>query len=114
ATAVAVANQLIDDNVDVILPGCNTDFQVAVASTADPKNKLVCSRCNADPTIADRFKVYSPTGMAGNYQTAALADYVNSKGYKNIYVLDAPDFLYVNTITKYFTAAAESRGMAIS
>jgi branched-chain amino acid transport system substrate-binding protein len=114
ATVVTVAQQLIDSGSQVLLPGCNTDFQVAGAAVAQRENRLMVSPCNADPTIPERFPVYFPVGMGGNRQAAAMADYVKSKGQNNVYMLDAPDFLFVKLITKYFTAAAGTRGLKIT
>lgn len=114
ATVVTVTQQLIDDGSQVLLPGCNTDFQVAAASVAQRENRLMFSPCNADPTISERFPVYFPVGMGGNRQAAAMADYVKSQNQNNVYMLDAPDFLFVKLITKYFTEAAKTRGLTIT
>src|SRR4051812_2224453 len=53
ATVVTVAQQLIDSGSQVLLPGCNTDFQVAGAAVAQRENRLMVSPCNADPTIPE-------------------------------------------------------------
>jgi branched-chain amino acid transport system substrate-binding protein len=113
ATVVTVAQQLIDAGSQVLLPGCNTDFQVAGASVAQDQKKLMFSPCNADPTISQKFPVYFPVGPGGNRQAAAMADYVKEKGQNNVYILDAPDFLFVKLITKYFTEAAKTRDLSI-
>jgi branched-chain amino acid transport system substrate-binding protein len=114
ATVVTVGQQLLDSGSKVLLPGCNTDFQVAGASVAQQANTLMVSPCNADPTISAKFPVYFAVGPGGNRQAAAMADYVSSQGAKNVYILDAPDFLFVKLITKYFTEAAKTRGLTIS
>jgi branched-chain amino acid transport system substrate-binding protein len=114
ATVVTVAQQLIDAGSQVLLPGCNTDFQVAGAAVAEREKTLMVSPCNADPTISERFPVYFPVGMGGNRQAAAMADYVKSQGQENVYMLDAPDFLFVKLITKYFKEAAKTRDLTIT
>ncbi|MEO8688904.1 MAG: ABC transporter substrate-binding protein [Solirubrobacteraceae bacterium] len=113
ATVVTVAQQLLDDGSKALLPGCNTDFQVAGASVAQQQNTLMVSPCNADPTISQKFPVYFPVGPGGNRQAAAMADYVKEQDQGNVYILDAPDFLFVKLITKYFTAAAGTRDLKI-
>jgi branched-chain amino acid transport system substrate-binding protein len=107
ATVVTVAQDLIDSGAQVLLPGCNLDFQVALASIAQRKNVPVFSPCNADPTVPNQFSVYNPVGVGGNRQVAALATYMKSKGYKNIWVLNSNDNGYVKVITKYILANAK-------
>ena len=107
ATVVTVAQDLIDGGAKVLLPGCNLDFQVALASVAQRKNVTVFSPCNADPRVASQFSVYNPVGVGGNRQVAALFVYMNSKGYKNIWVLNSNDNGYVKVITKYILANAK-------
>ena len=51
--------------------------------------------------------------MAGNAQLAQLANYAKLKKYKKVYVLDAPQMLYVHLMAKYFRKAAPSRGIEI-
>ncbi len=107
ATVVTVAQDLIDGGAKVLLPGCNLDFQVALASVAQRKNIAVFSPCNADPTVPKQFPVYTPVGVGGNRQVAALSTYIKSKGYKNIWVLNSNDNGYVKVITKYILANAK-------
>jgi branched-chain amino acid transport system substrate-binding protein len=71
------------------------------------KNVPVFSPCNADPTVPNQFSVYNPVGVGGNRQVAALATYMKSKGYKNIWVLNSNDNGYVKVITKYILANAK-------
>ena len=112
-TSVTVANDLINSGVKVLILPCNTDFQVPMASVAQRKRTFTLSPCNADPTAPRKFPVYWPVGMGGNLQGAQLAAYARSRGYRRVYILNAPDFLYINLMTKYFTKAARSRGIRI-
>jgi branched-chain amino acid transport system substrate-binding protein len=107
ATVVTVAQDLIDGGAQVLLPGCNLDFQVALASVAQRKNIPVFSPCNADPRVERQFSVYTGVGVGGNRQVAALATYMKSKHYKKIWVLNSNDNGYVKIITKYLLAAAK-------
>ena len=111
--SVQVAKDFVAKKVDVMVLPCNTDFQVAMAAVAQPANIFTISPCNADPTLGSKFSIYWPVGMAGNAQLAQLADYAKGKGYSKAYVLDAPDFLYIHLMTKYFEKAASSRGITI-
>lgn len=113
AVSVQVANDLIGKHVGVLVLPCNTDFQVAMASVAQRKKQFTLSPCNADPTVAKKFPVYWPVGMAGNAQMAQLANYAKLRKYKRVYVLDSPSFLYVQLMAKYFKKAAPSRGISI-
>jgi len=113
ATVVTVAQDLIDSGAQVLLPGCNLDYQVALASVAQRKNIPVFSPCNADPTVASQFSVYNPVGVGGNRQVAALETYVKSKGHKNIWVLNSNDNGYVKVITKYIRSNAKLYGLNV-
>ena len=93
AVSVQVANDLIGKHVGVLVLPCNTDFQVAMANVAQRKKQLTLSPCNGDPTVAKKFPVYWPVGMAGNAQMAQLASYAKLRKYKRVYVLDSPSFL---------------------
>jgi branched-chain amino acid transport system substrate-binding protein len=112
-TSVQVARDLLNAKVDVLVLPCNTDFQVAMAAVANPKGQFMLSPCNADPTVATKYGHYWPVGMAGNAQLAQLANYAKLKKYKKIYVLDAPQMLYVHLMANYFKKAAPSRGLQV-
>jgi branched-chain amino acid transport system substrate-binding protein len=112
--SVQVARSLVQKDVDVVILPCNTDFQVAMAEVTQASNVFTLSPCNADPTLSNRVAVYWPVGMGGNAQLAQLADYAVSKGYKSAYILNAPDFLYISLMTKYFKKAAADRGIDIA
>jgi branched-chain amino acid transport system substrate-binding protein len=112
-TSVQVARDLLNAKVNVLVLPCNTDFQVAMAAVANPKGQFMLSPCNADPTVATKYGNYWPVGMAGNAQLAQLANYAKLKKYKKIYVLDAPQMLYVHLMAKYFEKAASSRGLQV-
>jgi branched-chain amino acid transport system substrate-binding protein len=112
AVSVQVANDLIGKHVGVLVLPCNTDYQVAMANVAQRKNQFTLSPCNGDPTVAKKFPIYWPVGMAGNAQMAQLANYAKLRKYKRVYVLDS-QFLYVHLMAKYFKKAAPSRGISI-
>jgi len=112
AVSVQVANDLIGKHVGVLVLPCNTDYQVAMASVAQRKKQFTLSPCNGDPTVAKKFPVYWPVGMAGNAQMTQLANYAKLRKYKRVYVLDST-FLYVHLMAKYFKKAAPSRGISI-
>ena len=112
-TSVQVARDLMKAKVNVLVLPCNTDFQVAMAAVANPKGQFMLSPCNGDPTVARKYGNYWPVGMAGNAQLAQLANYAKLKKYKKVYVLDAPQMLYVHLMARYFKKAAPSRGIQI-
>ncbi len=112
-TSVQVARDLMKAKVNVLVLPCNTDFQIGMAAVANPKGQFMLSPCNADPTVARKYGNYWPVGMAGNAQLAQLANYAKLKKYKKVYVLDAPQMLYVHLMAKYFKKAAPSRGIQI-
>jgi len=112
AVSVQVANDLIGKHVGVLVLPCNTDYQVAMANVAQRTKQFTLSPCNGDPTVAKKFPVYWPVGMAGNAQMAQLANYAKLRKYKRVYVLDS-SFLYVHLMAKYFKKAAPSRGISI-
>jgi len=112
-TSVQVARDLMNAKVNVLVLPCNTDFQVGMAAVANPKGQFMLSPCNGDPTVARKYGNYWPVGMAGNAQLAQLANYAKLKKYKRVYVLDAPQMLYVHLMAKYFRKAAPSRGIQI-
>src|SRR5919197_5061867 len=112
-TSVQVARDLMSAKVNVLILPCNTDFQVAMAAVANPRGQFMLSPCNADPTVARKYGNYWPVGMAGNAQLAQLANYAKLRKIKKVYVLDAPQMLYVHLMAKYFRKAAPSRGIQI-
>ena len=112
AVSVQVANDLIGKHVGVLVLPCNTDYQVAMTNVAQRKKQFTLSPCNGDPTVAKKFPIYWPVGMAGNAQMAQLANYAKLRKYKRVYVLDST-FLYVHLMAKYFKKAAPSRGISI-
>ncbi len=112
-TSVQVARDLMKAKVNVLVLPCNTDFQVGMAAVANPRRQFMLSPCNADPTVARKYGNYWPVGMAGNAQLAQLANYAKLRKYRKVYVLDAPQMLYVHLMAKYFKKAAPSRGIQI-
>jgi branched-chain amino acid transport system substrate-binding protein len=112
-TSVQVARDLMGAKVNVLILPCNTDFQVAMAAVANPRGQFMLSPCNADPTVAKKYGNYWPVGMAGNAQGAQLANYAKRRKIKKVYVLDAPQMLYVHLMAKYFNKAAGSRGIQV-
>lgn len=112
-TSVQVARDLMKAKVNVLVLPCNTDFQVGMAAVANPRGQFMLSPCNADPTVARKYGNYWPVGMAGNAQLAQLANYAKLRKYRKVYVLDAPQMLYVHLMAKYFRKAAPSRGIQI-
>jgi branched-chain amino acid transport system substrate-binding protein len=112
-TSVQVARDLMKAKVNVLVLPCNTDFQVGMAAVANPRGQFMLSPCNADPTVARKYGNYWPVGMAGNAQLAQLANYAKLRKYRKVYVLDAPQMLYVHLMAKYFKKAAPSRGIQI-
>jgi branched-chain amino acid transport system substrate-binding protein len=112
-TSVQVARDLMNAKVNVLILPCNTDFQVAMAAVANPRGQFMLSPCNADPTVAKKYGNYWPVGMAGNAQLAQLANYAKVQKIKKVYVLDAPQMLYVHLMAQYFRKAAPSRGIQV-
>jgi branched-chain amino acid transport system substrate-binding protein len=112
-TSVQVARDLMNAKVNVLVLPCNTDFQVGMAAVANPRGQFMLSPCNADPTVARKYGNYWPVGMAGNAQLAQLANYAKLRKYKRVYVLDAPQMLYVHLMATYFKKAAGSRGITV-
>jgi branched-chain amino acid transport system substrate-binding protein len=112
--SVQVARDLMKAKVNVLVLPCNTDFQVGMAAVANPRGQFMLSPCNGDPTVARTYGNYWPVGMAGNAQMAQLANYAKLRKYKKVYVLDAPQMLYVHLMARYFKKAAPSRGIQIA
>jgi len=112
-TSVQVARDLMNAKVNVLILPCNTDYQVAMAAVANPRGQFMLSPCNGDPTVAPKYGNYWPVGMAGNAQLAQLANYAKLRKITKVYVLDAPQMLYVHLMAKYFRKAAPSRGIQI-
>jgi branched-chain amino acid transport system substrate-binding protein len=112
-TSVQVARDLMNAKVNVLILPCNTDFQVAMAAVANPRGQFMLSPCNADPTVGKKYGNYWPVGMAGNAQLAQLANYAKLRKITKVYVLDAPQMLYVHLMAQYFRKAAPSRGIQI-
>jgi branched-chain amino acid transport system substrate-binding protein len=113
AQAGSAAQDLLSQGAQVLLSVCDTDSQVAIAAVAQTANVLYLSPCNADPTIPQKFSTYWPVGMGANTQTAQIAQVASDQGAKTAYILNDPGILYITQITKYFTAAAQERGISV-
>src|SRR2546425_8464485 len=112
-TSVQVARDLMSAKVNVLVLPCNTDFQVAMAAVADPRGQFMLSPCNADPRVARKYGNYWPVGMAGNAQLAQLANYAKLRKIQRVYVLDAPQMLYVHLMANYFKKTGPARGIRV-
>ncbi len=111
ALASQVAQELVDDGVDLLITGCDVDLSISSGSVAQSAGIPAVSSCATTPTVpsavGDHMFLVS---MGDNAQAAVDASYAMQQGYKTAYVLGSPDTGYTAKLPDYFKAAYTAAG----
>jgi branched-chain amino acid transport system substrate-binding protein len=111
ALAAQVAQELVDQGVDVLVTGADTDYCIASGLVAKEAGVPAIGSVATTPTIiaavGDNMFLAS---MGDNTQSAALAEYAVDQGYMSAYTLGSPDSAYTQKVIEYFTAAYTDLG----
>lgn len=115
AVAATVAQELIDDGVDVLITPCDADTSIAAGQIAQRAGVLAISSCSTTPTVPTAVgDVMYLAATADNEQGAALAEYALDQGYHSAYLLKSPDTAYTEALPDYFGDAFEAGGGEVS
>jgi branched-chain amino acid transport system substrate-binding protein len=93
-TAV-VAQELIDEKVDILVTPCDADPSFAAAQIAQSANIPAFSTCASSPTLPIMGGEYIFSNYPGdNVQATVSAEWAVKQGFKTAYILFSPDTQY--------------------
>jgi branched-chain amino acid transport system substrate-binding protein len=105
-----VTQDLVDQGVNLLLATCDSSMVHATAQIILDAKLPAISTCSSSPTLPMTGKGYIfANAVTDNVQGAAQAEYANSQGYKNAYLLRSPDIEYTQ-MPLYFKEAFEKLG----
>lgn len=105
-----VTQDLLDQGVGMMLVACDSSMVHATAALILAAKIPAISTCSSSPTLPMTGKGYIfANAVTDNVQGAAQAEYANSQGYKNAYLLRSPDIEYTQ-MPLYFKEAFEKLG----
>jgi branched-chain amino acid transport system substrate-binding protein len=108
-TSIA-AQELIDDNVNVLVTPCDADPSIGAGQIAQQAGVAAFSTCASSPNlplaVGDHMFMNFP---ADNVQATVSAKYAIDTGYKTAYILISPDTAYT-LLPNYFKAVFEKLG----
>jgi branched-chain amino acid transport system substrate-binding protein len=105
-----VTQDLVDQGVNMLLATCDSSMVHATAQIILDAKLPAISTCSSSPTLPMTGKGYIfANAVTDNVQGAAQAEYANSQGYKNAYLLRSPDIEYTQ-MPLYFKEAFEKLG----
>jgi branched-chain amino acid transport system substrate-binding protein len=105
------AEQLIEDEAQLILTPCDSDPSVAGGQAAQRAQIPAISLCATTPTMPEQVGEYMFSSWYGDNATGAvLADYARELGYETAYLHLSPDTQYTQKLPEYFAEAFEAAG----
>ncbi|WP_395020602.1 ABC transporter substrate-binding protein [Dongia sp.] len=105
-----VTQDLLDQGVGMMLVACDSSMVHATAALILAARIPAISTCSSSPTLPLTGKGYIfANAVTDNVQGAAQAEYANSQGFKNAYLLRSPDIEYTQ-MPLYFKEAFEKLG----
>jgi branched-chain amino acid transport system substrate-binding protein len=111
AQAAVVAQELVDEGVDVMIVSCDVDPAVASGVIAQAAEVPAVSSCASTPTLPAAVGPYMFSNYtADNLQGTVLAGYARDQGYENAYVLLSRDTPYTEKLPEYFAEVFANEG----
>ncbi|WP_158967217.1 ABC transporter substrate-binding protein [Chachezhania sediminis] len=111
AQAFVVAQELVDEGIDVLITPCDVDPSIAAGQVAQAAEVPAVTSCASTPTLPGVVGDYMFSNYpADNLQAAVLAQYATEQGYKTAYVLLSPETPYTERLPEYFMVAFEAMG----
>ena len=105
-----VTQDLVDQGVNMLLATCDSSMVHATAQIILGAKIPAISTCSSSPTLPMTGQGYIfANAVTDNVQGAAQAEYANSQGFKNAYLLRSPDIEYTQ-MPLYFKEAFEKLG----
>ncbi|WP_095090611.1 ABC transporter substrate-binding protein [Mesorhizobium sophorae] len=113
APTAVMAQELVDEKVNILIAPCDADPSFAAAPIATAAQIPMFSSCGSSPGLSliggDFVFINYP---ADNVQAAVAAQYAYQQGYRAAYVLYSPDTQYT-TMPLYFAEAFKSLGGSV-
>lgn len=111
AQSAVMAQEVIDQKVNVLLSPCDVDPSVAAGQIAQAAQIPTISPCASTPTLPGIVGNYMFANYtADNLQATALAYFAQKQGYKNALILISRDTPYTEKLPLYFAKVFESKG----
>jgi ABC-type branched-subunit amino acid transport system substrate-binding protein len=97
----------------VILP-CDTDSEYQLAAELSKYHTLMFAPCSPDPSAGVRYPTYWGVGVGGNTEAAGLATFMESVGYRRVFIVNSSGANYMRSLTGLFRSAAVGDGLRIT
>ena len=111
AQSAVMAQELIDQGINVMLAPCDVDPAVAAGQIAQGAGIPTIAPCASTPTLPPTAGDYMfANHTADNLQGTALADFAIQQGYKNALILISKDTPYTEKLPGYFAKVFEAKG----
>jgi len=114
AQSAIVAQEFIDEEVDVLFVPCDNDPGIAAGSVAQANETVAMSPCNSSSSVATAVGDWMFTvNVMDNLQGTVLATYAREQGYQNAYLLTSPDTDYTKMLPQFFATVFQNKGGTI-
>jgi branched-chain amino acid transport system substrate-binding protein len=114
AQSAIVAQEFIDEEVDVLFVPCDNDPGIAAGSVAQANETVALSPCNSSSSVATAVGEWMFTvNVMDNLQGTVLATYAREQGYQNAYLLTSPDTDYTKMLPQFFATVFQNKGGTI-
>ncbi len=111
AEAVAAAQELVSQGVDLLITPCDSDPSLAAGAVAQKAGIPALSSCATTPTLPQNVGDFMFLSVQGdNAQSTVLANYARDQGYKTAYLLGSPDSGYTEELPRYFGEVFKANG----
>lgn len=111
AQAAVMAQEVVDQKINVLLSPCDVDPSVAAGQIAQAAGIPTISPCASTPTLPGIVGDYMFANYtADNLQGTALADFALKQGYKSALILISRDTPYTEKLPLYFAKVFEAKG----
>jgi branched-chain amino acid transport system substrate-binding protein len=111
AQSAVMAQELVDQKVNVMLSPCDVDPSVAAGQAAQAASIPTISPCASTPTLPGIVGDYMFANYtADNLQGTALADFAIKQGYKSALIVISRDTPYTEKLPLYFAKVFQAKG----
>lgn len=115
AQSAVMAQELVDQGINVMLAPCDVDPAVAAGQIAQAAGIPTIAPCASTPTLPGIVGDYMFANYtADNLQGTALADFAIQQDYKSALVLISKDTPYTEKLPGYFAKVFEAKGGKIA
>jgi len=115
AQAAVMAQEVVDQHINIMLSPCDVDPSVAAGQIAQAAQIPTIAPCASTPTLPGIVGDYMFANYtADNLQATALAYFAQKQGYKNALILISRDTPYTEKLPLYFAKVFEQKGGKIA